>query len=182
MQKISINKYIRKNGLNYEVHVNHNTYQFKNRRGAADFIRGVDNYLNTQFELLNNNLISVYSTYRRVSFYLDSYDLQAIRLQINEVEQAIEITLSRCSWDNFTSFAFDKLGVSIDTLIGILKRMEQISKAKKYTIIAAEIRAELSACELQIIAARQFNFENRKYKANRGEVIQMDKKIIQFNK
>ena len=180
MSKISINKSIIKVGLKYEVYINHTRYHFKSKRAANDFLRGVDNYLNTQFELLNTNLINVYSTYRHLSNYLDSYDLHAIRLQINEVESAIELTITRSEWENYTSFAFDKLGVSIDVLIGILKRMEEISKQKKYTIVSAEIRSLVSACELQIIGAKQFNFNNRKYKANNGQVIEINKKIIKF--
>jgi len=180
--RIKIHKEVVKRGLYYEVYVNHTTYRLSSKRAANDFLRGVDNYLNSQFDLLNINLISTYGAYRRLASYLDSYDLHAIRLQIKEVENAIELAFTRCEWDNYSSLSFDKLGVSIDILIGILKRMESIGAQKKYTIISSEVRSINSACSLQIIAAREFDFSNRKHKANNGKVIEISKKIINFNK
>jgi hypothetical protein len=180
--RIKINRDVVKRGLNYEVYVNHTTYRLNSKRAANDFLRGVDNYLNSQYDLLNINLINVYGAYRRMSSYLDSYDLNAIRQQIKEVENAIELTLTRCSWDNYSSFSFDKLGVSLDILIGILKRMEAVGKQKKYTVLSTEVGSLRNACELQIIAAREFNFTNRKHKANNGKIIEISKKIINFNK
>lgn len=181
MYKLKLNKGIVKRGLKYEVYINHCTYHLTSKRAALDFLRGADNYLTDQYELLNVNLAAVYITYRRLSAYLDPYDLKAIRVQINEVEEAIELTATRCEWENYTSFCFDKLGVSIDNLRGVLKRMEEVSKRKKYTIVRAEIRAKLSACDLQLRAAQDFNFSNRKYKANSGQVIEINKKQINFN-
>lgn len=177
---MKLNKGVVKRGLNYEVYLNHCTYQLTSKRAALDFLRGADNYLTDQYELLNVNLIGVYSTYRGLSAYLNHYDLKAIRVQIDEVEQAIELTATRCGWENYTSFCFDKLGVSIDTLQGILKRMEEVSKRKKYTVVSAEIRAKVSACELQIRAAQEFNFSNRKYKANSGQIIEINHNQIKF--
>ena len=106
----------------------------------------------------------------------------AIRLQIKEVESAIEITFTRCEWENYSSLSFDKLGVSIDILIGILKRMQSIGAQKKYTIISSELKAIQSACELQILSAQRFDFSNRKHKASNGKVIEINKKQINFNK
>ena len=179
--RIKLHKNIIKRGLKYEVYVNHTTYRLSSKRAAKDFLRGVDNYLNIQFDLLNVNLISAYASYRRMASYLESYDLHAIRLQIKEVESAIEITFTRCEWENYTSLSFDKLGVSIDILIGILKRMESIGAQKKYTIISSELKAIQSACELQILSAQRFDFSNRKHKANNGKVIEINKNIINFN-
>jgi len=177
---MKLNKGIVKRGIKYEVYINHCAYHLTSKRAALDFLRGADNYLTDQYELLNVNLVGVYSTYRSMSAYLEHYDLKAIRLQINEVEQAIELTATRCGWENYTSFSFDKLGVSIDNLIGVLKRMEEISKRKKYTVIRADIRAKICTCELQIRAAQEFNFSNRKYKANSGQIIEINKKQINF--
>jgi len=181
-KRIKLNKGIVKSGRYYEVYINHTTYRLSSKRAAKDFLRGVDNYLNSQFSLLNINLISTYGSYRRMASYLEPYDLHAIRLQIKEVENAIELTFTRCEWENFGSLSFDKLGVSIDILIGILKRMESIGAQKKYTIIAAEARAIITACELQIIAAKEFDFSNKKHKANNGKVIEINKKIINFKR
>ena len=60
--------------------------------------------------------------------------------------------------------------------------MESIGAQKKYTIVSSEVRAIVTACSLQIIAARQFDFSNKKHKANNGKVIEISKKIINFNK
>ena len=179
--RIKLHKNITKRGLNYEVYVNHTTYKLSSKRAANDFLRGVDNYLNSQFNLLNINLINTYGAYRRMASYLEPYDLHSIRLQIKEVETAIELTFTRCEWENFTSISFDKLGISIDILIGILKRMEVIGAKKKYTIISSELLAIKSACELQLMSAQKFDFSNRKHKINKGKIIEINKNIINFN-
>lgn len=181
MAKIHITKEIRPVGKKYAVCVNHNSYHFTSERAAKDFIRAVDNYLQEQFELLNVNLVNTYAITRRMSWYLTPYDRRSIRLQINNVEEAIELTLSRCGMPNYSSFSFNKLGVSIDTLIGILERMEEVSKRKKYTITCAEIRASLSSCNLQIDAALKFEFKNKKHKANSGKIIQIPTRKSKFN-
>jgi hypothetical protein len=60
--------------------------------------------------------------------------------------------------------------------------MEAVGKQKKYTVLSTEVGSLRNACELQIIAAREFNFTNRKHKANNGKIIEISKKIINFNK
>ena len=164
MGKIHINKEVSKKGKKYEVFVNHFFYHFTNERAARDFIRSVDNYLQEQFELLNVNLVNVYAISRRLSWYLTSSENIYIRIQIKSVEEAIELTVRHAEMPNYSSFSFDKLGVSIDTLTRILESMEEVCKSKKYTVISAEIRAALSSCNLQLYAAQKFDFKNKKHK------------------
>ena len=173
MAKIHLHKEIGRRGRKYEVYINHTFYLFTNEGAAVDFLRGVDHYLQDQFELLNFNLINVYAISRKMSWYLSAYDNRGIRLQINDVENDIELTVSRCALPNYVSFSFDKLGGSIHTLQGILGRMNDVCKRKKYTVINAEIRAVSNAVNLQLEAALKFDYKNRKHKANIGKVINM---------
>jgi hypothetical protein len=178
--QIKIDKTVEKVDKTYRVYVSHTSYYFKSERAAKDFLRATDNYLNEQFELINANLITTYGTYRRLSSYIHTYDRQAIRLQINSIEEAIELSRDRADWPNYRTFIFDNLAYCIDTLTGIQERMQQISKRKKYTVLAGEIRAGLNASKLQLAAAISFDFKNKKYSSKAPQIINITRKI-KFN-
>ena len=163
MDKIKLNKDIVVRDGTYQVYISNQFYHFSNRRKAEDFIRAVDNYLSAQFEMINVNLISVYGTYRRLSWYLEAYDRQAIRLQINEIESAIELSLSRSDWSSWKVTTFAKLDYSIQTLDTILGRMQQVAKQKKYVVLSGEIRANLRAVDLLKLEANRFDVRNKKH-------------------
>tara|TARA_R100000541_G_C1878244_1_gene81931 strand:- start:34 stop:576 length:543 start_codon:yes stop_codon:yes gene_type:complete len=177
-KKLRINKDIIIRGNIYQVYVNGRFYNFKSRRKAEDFIRAVDNYINTQFEMVNANLISVYGTYRRLSWYIHPYDRTSIRLQINEIEQAIELSIDRSDWSSWRNTIFAKLDYSIELLGHILGRMQDISKQKKYTVLSGEIRSNSAAVELLKIEVQRFETKNKKHLAERLQVVH--KKIINF--
>ena len=177
-KKLSINKDILVKDNIYQVYVNGRFYNFKSRRKAEDFIRAVDNYINSQFEMVNANLISVYATYRRLSWYIHSYDRTSIRLQINEVEQSIELSIDRSDWSSWRNTIFAKLDYSIELLGNILGRMQEISSKKKYTVLNGEIRSNIAAIELLKIEVQRFETKNKKHLAERLEVVH--KKIVNF--
>jgi len=163
MDKINLNKEIVVRDGTYQVYISNQFFHFSNRRKALDFIRAVDNYLSAQFEMINVNLISVYGTYRRMSWYLEAYDRQAIRLQINEIESAIELSLSRSEWSSWKVTTFAKLDYSIQTLDTILGRMHQVAKQKKYIVLSGEIRSNLKAVDLLKLEANKFDVRNKKH-------------------
>lgn len=163
MDKIKLNKDIVVRDGTYQVYLSNQFYHFSNRRKAEDFIRGVDNYLNAQFEMINVNLISVYATYRRLSWYLTNYDRQAIRLQINEIESSIELSLSRSNWSSWKVTTFSKLDYSIELLSAICERMAEISKSKKYIVLSSEIRSNLKAIDMLKLECQRFDVKNKKY-------------------
>jgi hypothetical protein len=169
--KLKINREILLRGDVYQVYISHRFYTFPSLRKAEDFLRGVDNYLNTQFEMVNANLISVYATYRRLSWYIHSYDRSAIRLQINDVEKSIELSISRADWSSWRDTVFAKLDYSIELLDNVLHRMQEISKEKKYTVLGGEIRANIRSIEMMKVEVERFNFENRKYLASDLQVV-----------
>ena len=163
MSKIKINKDIIERDGAFQVYISNKFYHFKSRRKADDFIRGVDNYLNAQFEMINANLISVYGTYRRLNWYLSNYDRQAIRLQINEIEQSIELSLERSDWSSWRVTTFSKLDYCIEMLDTILGRMQEVSKQKKYIVLSGEIRSNIMAIDLLKLEVQRFEVKNKKY-------------------
>ncbi len=170
-KKISLNKEIIMRGRTYNVYICHKQYTFTSRRKAEDFLRAADNYINTQFEAVNTNLISVYATYRRLSWFIHSYDRSSIRLQINEIEQAIELTVSRSDWSSWRDTTFNKLDYSITLLDNILGRMQEISKQKKYTVLSAEIRASINAVQMLKNDADKFQLKNIKYQPDELKIV-----------
>lgn len=163
MNKIRLNKdFIFRDGV-YQVYIANKFYHFGSRRKAEDFIRGVDNYLNAQFELVNSNLIGLYATYRRLSWYLSNYDRQAIRLQINEIEKAIELSISRSEWSSWRVTTFSKLDYCIELLDSTLGRMQEISKQKKYIVLSGEIRAHIMSIDMLKLECERFDVKNKKY-------------------
>ena len=179
-KKLSINKDILVKDNVYQVYVNGRFYNFKSRRKAEDFIRAVDNYINTQFEMVNANLISVYATYRRLSWYIHAYDRTSIRLQINEIEQAIELSVDRSDWSSYKNTIFAKLDYCIELLGNILGRMQEISKQKKYTVLNGEIRSNIAAVDMLKREVERFETKNKKHLAERLEIVY--KKTVNFNR
>ena len=163
MKKIHLNKDVTERDGTFQVYIANKFYHFTSRRKADDFIRAVDNYLNAQFELINSNLISIYGTYRRLSWYLTSYDRQAMRLQINDVEQSIELSIERSEWSSWRVTTFSKLDYSIELLSAICERMAEISKQKKYIVLSSEIRSNLKSIDMLKLQCQRFDVKNKKY-------------------
>jgi len=175
--KIKLNKDILKKDGAYQVYVSGKFYEFSSYRKAEDFIRAVDIYLNAQFEMVNANLITVYGTYRRLSWYVHSYDRTSLRLQINEIEQSIELSIERADWSSWRNTIFSKLDYSISLLDTVLKRMQEIATEKKYTVLSGEIKSNLRAVELLKMEVERFDIKNNKYLAEEKKGFTVYRKI-----
>ena len=174
MERIVLFKGVRKKGKLWEVFLRGHRYTFKNKRKAEDFCRQVDTWLNDQFDQVNSTLVTVYGISRSMHKFQHVQTRSHVRNCIDRIETAIDLTLQRSDWENWTTIAFSKLAACTQQLLEAIELLQVTAQQKGYTIAKADLRTAHKMCQLMQADQKAFEVEAREYRRQKGQVFTLD--------